>query len=160
MADGKPHTTSRSISCRERGAMSTTVETTVTMRLLGHPSDVGTPVSATFRYDVARPFAVETAFHLADVDVVWTYARDLLITGMTEHTGQGDVRVWPVLPQAGSGVAAMVRIELTSPTGHALLEAKRDDVHRFLEQSLSLCPRGDESEHIDVDQWLAGLLRT
>jgi hypothetical protein len=140
--------------------MSATVETKVTMRLLGHPSDVGTPVSATFRYDMARPFAIETAFHLADVDVIWTYARDLLWTGMSEHTGQGDVRVWPMLPEPGSGVTSMVRIELTSPTGHALLEAKREDVHRFLEQSMKLCPLGDESQHIDVDQWLAGLLRT
>jgi hypothetical protein len=140
--------------------MAATVESTVTMRLLGHPADAGTPVAATFRYDVARPFAVETAFHLSDVDVIWTYARDLLILGTREHTGQGDVRVWPVLTQPSSGVAPMVRMELNSPTGHALLEADARDVIGFIEQSLRICPAGDESEHLDVDAWLDALLRT
>lgn len=140
--------------------MGATVEATITMRLLGHPSDRGTPVLATFRYDSERPFAVETAFHLSDVDVVWTYARGLLLDGLQAHSGQGDVRVWPLLPHPSSGIEPMVRMELSSPTGHALLETESTDLRRFLDRSLAVCPEGEESALLDIDSWLASLLQT
>lgn len=140
--------------------MSATVRADIEMRLLGHPADCGTPLTTTFSYDVSRPFAVETAFHLSDSDVIWTYSRDLLLTGLVEHTGQGDVRVWPVLPEPSSGVRPMVRMELSSPSGHALLEADAGDVSDFLSQTLGACPCGTESEHLNIDAFLDSLLRT
>lgn len=140
--------------------MSDTVAADIQMRLLGHPADSGTPVTTTFRYDISKPFAIETAFHLADTDVIWTYARDLLLTGLVEHTGQGDVRVWPVLPEPSSGVRPLVRLELTSPSGHALLEADAGEVGEFLSHTLDVCPCGQESRHIDIDSFVESLLGT
>ena len=140
--------------------MSATVESILSMRLLGHPADRGTDVSATFRYEVRKPFAVETAFHLASTDVVWTYARDLLLSGLIEHTGQGDVRVWPVIPDPSSGLSPLLRMELSSPSGHALLETAASDINAFLTKTLALCPSGQESTHLNIDAWLESLLRT
>lgn len=137
-----------------------TVQADIGMRLLGHPADSGTAVTTTFVYDLTKPFAVETAFHLSDSDVIWTYARDLLIAGLAEHTGQGDVRIWPVLPPASSGVPPMVRMELTSPSGHALLEADAGEVSAFLQKTLQMCPHGQESAHLDIDAFLESVLRT
>lgn len=139
--------------------MADTVEATVTMRLIGHPAEPGTPVAATFRYDLTRPFSVDTAFHLSDIDVVWTFARDLLLQGIDEPAGQGDVRVWPVVATT-EHAAPRIRIELTSPTGHALLEAHTADIRAFLDATLRACPTGEESLHVDVDSWLDELLRT
>ena len=52
-------------------------------------------------YTSADPYAVTTTFQTAGGNVVWTFARDLLVRGLTAPAGDGDVHVWPCLDAAG-----------------------------------------------------------
>src|SRR5699024_7214842 len=56
-------------------------------------------------YDVTDPHAVSALFRADRGDVTWTFARDLLVRGLTHPVGEGDVHVWPsVDPGAGNVV--------------------------------------------------------
>ncbi len=117
------------------------------------------PVHAQLSYDPADPYAV-TATFLADPaeadapSVVWTFARELLVDGLEQPAGQGDIGVWP----STSRGLPVVCLALRSPSGHALLEASVDDVEAFLTASYTLVPLGQESAHCDLEATFARLL--
>jgi len=120
------------------------------------PSGGHALLSATLRFDpVSDPYAVTAAFELGSEEVVWTFARDLLVEGLREPAGDGDVHIWPAEDEDGHAVVA---IELNSPDGSALLQVSRDDVHRFLAETLRSVPLGTESDHLDVDGLVRALL--
>ena len=106
-------------------------------------------------YARSDAFAITMTFGDIDPLVTWTFGRDLLIRGISHPTGEGDVRVWPALDEAG---AAIVQIELSSPDGELVLEARTEDVTRFIARTVDVCPPGVEAEHLDVDQMIAQLL--
>ncbi|MBA2639371.1 MAG: SsgA family sporulation/cell division regulator [Nocardioidaceae bacterium] len=133
---------------------SSTVQATLVLELLD-AEGVGSPVQAELRYDSGDPFAVRGDFCLAEQLVRWVFARSLLRTGLWEPTGAGDVRVRPGLNPEG---CAVVHIELSSPDGAAVLEARAGDVAAFLRRTESLVPPGCESAHVDVDRALSRLL--
>ena len=85
----------------------------------------------------------------------WVFARELLASGAYEPTGDGDVHVWPCLDARGRAVTI---IELSSPDGEALMQARSDDVTEFLRRTESLVPSGSETNLIDVDGAIAQLL--
>jgi hypothetical protein len=85
--------------------------------------------------------------------VVWVFGRDLLVAGLGEPTGDGDVHVWPCLSACGE---AVVIIELCSPAGESLLQFPTRAVQDFIVSSLKQVPLG--REELDVDGWLEGLL--
>jgi hypothetical protein len=116
---------------------------------------LSTPLDAEFEYDPADPFAVSILFTDEPAPVRWTFARDLLIEGYYEPTGDGDVHVWPCLDARGRAVTI---IELSSPDGEALMQARSDDVTEFLRRTESLVPSGSETNLIDVDGAIAQLL--
>ena len=62
-------------------------------------------------------------------EVRWTFGRDLLIGGLYEPTGDGDVHVWPCLDTDAHSV---VMIELCSPDGEALVQARTSDITAFV----------------------------
>ncbi len=72
-------------------------------------------IPATLHYDRSDPFAVRMTFPapatLEGVEVCWTFSRELLITGMREPEGHGDVRVRPY------GYDRTV-LEFHAPRGH------------------------------------------
>jgi hypothetical protein len=110
----------------------------------------GVAVSADLLYTTHDPLAVRATFHRrGHSPVVWTFARDLLLAGVTQATGLGDVQVFP------RGKATVLR--LTSPEGTARLEAPTMDLKRFAARILSLVPAGAESDFIDIDTELAAL---
>lgn len=118
----------------------------------GHPA----AITAVLEYDpAADPFAVSARFDVAGSGVVWTFARDLLLDGLLEPTGDGDVHVWPAEDDEGG---PLIALELNSPDGEALLQVRAADVHRFLRQTLASVPRGSESDLLDLDDLLARLL--
>ena len=84
------------------------------------PGAITLPVRARLKYDVYDPYALTVAFHTGGADtsdtVEWTFARQLLMDGVTAPAGQGDVRVWPTTT-AGEGI---VCLSLCSPSGKAL----------------------------------------
>lgn len=134
----------------------TTVEVETSLRLVA-PDAAALPVRASLRYDPNDPYAVQVLFHPDSSDcepVGWSFARDLLVTGLDEPAGVGDVRVWPWATPRGDVVA----LALSSPDGNALFEAPRGVLVRFLRRTFSAVPRGREGEYVDVDTAVARLL--
>ena len=111
-------------------------------------SGAATPIEAELRYDAADPFAVTTVFMTGHSEVTWTFGRDLLSEGLYEPAGDGDVHVWPCLDSHGH---AVVIIELCSPDGEALVQARTGDLRSFVDRMNKAVKPGSESELIDVD---------
>jgi hypothetical protein len=111
-------------------------------------NDSITPVLSRISFHVDEPFAVTVAFRTERGRwIEWTFARDLLVTGLTEPSGLGDVRVRPDLSED----EAMLTLEIESPDGYASFQLERDDVQSFIDSTFELVPLGAESEHFDVD---------
>ena len=116
---------------------------------------LSTPLDAEFEYDPADPFAVSILFADEPAPVRWTFARDLLIEGFYEPTGDGDVHVWPCLNTEGS---AVVIIELSSPSGEVLVQISSRALAAFIRQMVTMVPPGSESSLVDLDAELDQLL--
>ncbi len=136
--------------------MSTLAPLTRALRLhLVVAGEESMPVDASLSYASSDPYAVTAVFHADESEpVTWTFGRDLLAAGLEQPAGEGDIGVWPSTSQ-GLPVICMA---LSSPTGHALLEASHSDVRAFLTASYELVPRGTESAHLDLDDALDRLL--
>jgi hypothetical protein len=116
-------------------------------------SDAVTPVTTRWTYDSSEPYALTVAFATERGRwVEWVFARDLLIDGLTEPTGEGDLRVSPddVDPE-------LLVLEIYAPSGSAIFSLDREDVEEFLAATLDLVPAGAESTHFDIDRLLAEL---
>jgi sporulation and cell division protein SsgA len=118
--------------------------------------DGTTPMVSELRYDPSDPYAVEMAFLKGDVEVAWVFARDLLMRGLSEPVGDGDVQVFPSIDDDGR---AVVEIALRAPTGEALVEGRVRDVLEFLAQTLRVVWPGTERDHhMGTDDAIAALL--
>lgn len=111
--------------------------------------EAGPSLDVTLSYDPADPVAVTMVIETVAGPVPWTFARDLLVEGYYEPTGDGDIHVWPCLDSDG---AAVVIVELESPEGGALLQLPARPVDEFIAASLASVPRG--AEQVDVDAWI------
>ncbi|RNL79155.1 SsgA family sporulation/cell division regulator [Nocardioides marmorisolisilvae] len=114
-----------------------------------------TPLAASFEFTTSDPYAVSILFQGEPTPVRWTFARDLLIEGFYEPTGDGDVHVWPCLSAEGN---AVVILELNSPSGEVLIQASSRAVSTFIRQMLDLVPQGAEADLLDFDTELTQLL--
>ncbi|PZH04249.1 SsgA family sporulation/cell division regulator [Streptomyces sp. NTH33] len=135
--------------------MSTVIEQTVQARLVAAAPRMPT-IPATLHYDRRDPFAVRMTFPapatLEGVEVCWTFARDLLVAGLREPEGQGDVRVRPY------GYDRTV-LEFHAPEGTAVVHVRNGEIRRFLEATSELVPVGLEHLQLDLDHGLAELMR-
>jgi hypothetical protein len=113
------------------------------------------PLETELQYDARDPYAAVVVFNTERGRITWSFGRDLLIGGLHEPTGDGDVHVWPCLDSAKRQV---VLIELTSVDGCALVQAPIEDVRRFADRITALVAPGTESEHLDLDAEIAALL--
>ena len=129
------------------------VEASVQLRLVVADADA-VPLPVSLRYSASDPYAVRAVFSGDGMEVEWVFARDLLRTGLSTPTGDGDVHVWP---SWGTG-RELLMISLTSPDGQAVLEATTDDVRSFLDRTTAVVADGDESSHLDLDAALTRLL--
>lgn len=120
-------------------------------------SGAATPLAAELCYDKADPYAVAACFRTGVTEVRWVFARELLAAGLYEPTGDGDVHVWPCLDARGRAVTI---IELSSPDGEALMQARSDEVCEFLNRTETIVPRGTEAGLMDVDGALDKILQT
>lgn len=125
----------------------------VTLELID-ATGVATPIEAALHYDAADPYAVTTVFMTGDQQIRWTFGRDLLSHGLYEPAGDGDVHVWPCLDPDGR---AVVIIELCSPDGEALVQARTGDLTTFVERMSKSVPPGTESEYVNVDATIAAI---
>ena len=114
-----------------------------------------TPLAASFEFTTTDPYAVSILFQGEPTPVRWTFARDLLIEGFYEPTGDGDVHVWPCLSAEGN---AVVILELNSPSGEVLIQVSSRAVSTFIQQMLAMVPQGTEGELVDFDTELIELL--
>lgn len=139
-----------------RKAVETRTTMTEQMRLeFVDDQGVATAFDAEFEFNPADPFAVSILFKSEPTPVRWTFARDLLLNGFYEPTGDGDVHVWPCL--AANGTAVVV-LELCSPSGEVLIQVESRDLNAFNQRMLSLVPTGAESNLLDLDAELVALL--
>jgi hypothetical protein len=116
---------------------------------------LSTPLEAEFEYDPADPFAVSVLFSDEPTPVRWTFARELLIEGFYEPTGDGDVHVWPCLSPEG---AAVVILELSSPSGEVLVQVPSRSLSAFIHHMVAMVPQGSEESLVDLDAEIAQLL--
>lgn len=119
----------------------------VTLELID-ATGASTPIDAELQYDPRDPYAVTTVFMTGESHVRWTFGRDLLREGLYEPSGDGDVHVWPCLDADGH---AVVIIELCSPDGEALVQARTGDLSAFVGRMTKAVAPGEESRHLDVD---------
>jgi Streptomyces sporulation and cell division protein, SsgA len=156
MAGQKPRFSCDSL--RERATIMDTAPISVTRAItleLIDASGGATPLAAELCYDKNDPYAVSACFRTGSSEVRWVFARDLLAEGLYEPTGDGDVHVWPCLDAHGRAVAI---IELSSPDGEALMQARSDEVTDFLARCETLVPTGSEAGLMDIDDALARIL--
>ncbi|MEW2498084.1 SsgA family sporulation/cell division regulator [Streptomyces nodosus] len=135
--------------------MSIVIEQSVEARLVAAAPRMQS-IPATLHYDRGDPFAVRMTFPapatLEGVEVCWTFARELLATGLEEPVGHGDVRVRPY------GYDRTV-LEFHAPEGTAVVHVHSSDIRRFLQRTTELVPVGLERLQRDLDHDLAELLR-
>jgi hypothetical protein len=131
-----------------------TVTKTMTLDLID-ATGAATPLETELSYNPADPFAVTATFLTIAGEVRWTFGRDLLIGGLYEPTGDGDVHVWPCLD---NDAHAVVMIELCSPDGEALVQARTVDITSFVEAMTQLVTPGSEAHLLDVDGTIAAIL--
>jgi hypothetical protein len=111
---------------------------------------------ATFGYDPKDPYAAHVRFWTEPEPVIWSFARELLLTGLDQLAGIGDVQLWP---SPGTGLDAQaVALSFSSPDGPMRFEVRRRVLLTFLRRSYALVPRGQENHHQDIDAALARLL--
>lgn len=110
---------------------------------------------ARFGYSAEDPYAVRVAFPVPGGAVHWVLARTLLQRGLHEPTGEGDVLLRPGLSDSGRPV---VVLELRSPEGRLVVEARASDLLAFLVQTWSVVQPGSESDHVDLDRLVEELL--
>ena len=118
------------------------------------PSGVVAPLETELTYDPADPLAVSATFSTVAGRVRWTFGRDLLIEGLVEPVGDGDVHVWPCVDNDGNSV---VIIELCSPDGEALVQGRTADITSFVERMTRAVAHGAESSLVDVDSAIAAI---
>ncbi len=118
------------------------------------PQGESTALQADLVFDPADPFAVTMVFRNSTQEVRWTFGRELLVEGLYEPTGDGDVHVWPCLSSNGT---AVVIVELCSPDGELLVQAHSRVVNSFVNRMLAAVPDGQESAFVDFDTELAQL---
>ena len=125
----------------------------VTVELMGAHDE--TTLQAELQYTSRDPYAASIRFLTGQTEVVWTFGRDLLVDGLCEPTGLGDVHLRPYLDPRGH---AVVIIELHSPAGGVLVQAPLRDLEEFVDQMTTLVRPGAESQHIDIDATVAAIL--
>lgn len=113
-------------------------------------------ISAALGYDAADPFAISLRFTTTQQDVVWVFGRELLRSGLSAPTGDGDVHIWPSRDPSGGSLTI---IELRSPEGHLVVQAHSHEMFSFLSRTFEMVPAGAESGRLDLDL-LVELIRT
>lgn len=125
-----------------------------TMRCAG-PTAPGAVLEVELGYAETDPYAVTISFGDVNGGIVWTFARDLLLEGLAQPVGDGDVAIWPAVGQFGG---ACVMVEFRSPDGELLVETSSRGITQFVNRTLELVPRGAESRHLDMDSLIDHLL--
>nr|AAG28482.1 SsgA [Streptomyces albus] len=103
------------------------------------------------RYETVDPYAVRLTFHLpGDAPVTWVFGRELLVEGVLDAAGDGDVRVCPV----GQTATREVHITLQVGSEQALFRVGKAPLLAFLDRTDQGLSLGSERAHADFDSHL------
>lgn len=132
-----------------------TTQMTQALQLSALDHGVETAIRAQFSYDTNDPYAVTLTVATSTGSLTWHFARELLDKGQYSPIGDGSVHVWPCLGSRGESV---VIIELYQGAECQLFQVPTRELHQFLGATLRAIPRGQESLHLNVDNWIEELL--
>ncbi|WP_459973311.1 SsgA family sporulation/cell division regulator [Nocardioides pyridinolyticus] len=108
-------------------------------------------LSAEFGYDPTDPWAVWITFRGASgrssEPVRWAVGRDLLMSGMTDPAGEGDIQLFPSVDENGRAAVVM---ELCSPDGRLVTQMRTSELYGFLVKTLAAVPLGTETVDLDL----------
>ncbi|MFI6937599.1 SsgA family sporulation/cell division regulator [Streptomyces sp. NPDC050287] len=106
-------------------------------------------------YKSADPYAVRITFRVDDDTMDWVFARALLIDGLLEPAGVGDV----VISTCRRNGVDTVQITLKAHDVYAVLEAPARMIAAFLKQTCQAVPLGTEHHHLNLDRLVARLVQ-
>jgi hypothetical protein len=106
-------------------------------------------------YKSSDPYAVRITFRVEDYTMDWVFARALLIAGLLEPAGVGDVQISPC---RRDGVDT-VQITLKAHHVYAVLEAPARMIGAFLKQTCQAVPLGTEHRHLNLDRLVSRLVQ-
>ena len=106
-------------------------------------------------YKSTDPYAVHMAIRAHDDTMEWVFARTLLIGGLAEPTGMGDVEISPC---SRDGVD-IVQMTLQVGEAYAVLETPIMAIAEFLQRTCQAVPLGREHQHLDLDALVRRLLQ-
>ena len=104
-------------------------------------------LTASFGYDAGDPWAVWITFRGTSDSVRWAVGRDLLLRGLTEPAGEGDVQLFPSVDENGRAAVVM---ELSSPDGRLVTQMRTSELYAFLSKTLAVVPLGAETIDLDL----------
>ncbi|MGW0935604.1 SsgA family sporulation/cell division regulator [Streptomyces sp. NPDC002666] len=115
------------------------------------------PLSARLVYDPQSPFTavLELSGHGDREKTHWSFARDLLQSGLGKPSGDGDVRIWPPCPCSDR---AEVRMLLRAAGSSVLLDVPSEPLSTWLVRTWETVPPGEENARMDWDAILSALL--
>jgi hypothetical protein len=115
------------------------------------------PVVTRWSYSAHDPFAVSLAVRTRhDRWVEWLIGRELVMAGLDEPSGEGDVRMRPLTVQSYD----IVEIEIQSHDGRAVLEVDQELLRSFVDATLEMVPVGTEADRMDLDGEIARITRS
>lgn len=102
----------------------------------------------TLTYSELDPWAIHMAFGEGNN---WVFSRDLLLEGLNDLAGDGDVKIWPgKLPSA-----RFVHMRLESPDGECELRFVRRLLVQFAEETRELVTPG--LEYMDMNEVISAI---
>ncbi|MFZ1362139.1 MAG: SsgA family sporulation/cell division regulator [Candidatus Nanopelagicales bacterium] len=135
------------------GPVPTIVRDEIEMQLIVS-GDKSVEINSTFDYSASEPYSIRASFKTADGAVDWVFSRDIISQALLEPAGDGDVSAWV----EGEGAESVFCLQLTSPSGQALMETKTDLVREFLNRTFTIVPAGSESQMLNLDFLIERLL--
>jgi hypothetical protein len=119
------------------------------------PDDRTVPFPGDLCYKSTDPYAVRITLHVDNYTMDWVFARTLLIGGLLEPVGVGDVQI---SPSCHDGVDT-VQITLIPHHVHAVLEAPARVIAAFLKRTCQAVPLGTEHRHLNLDRLVSRLVQ-
>jgi hypothetical protein len=104
-------------------------------------------LTSSFGYDASDPWAVWITFSGNGDAVRWAVGRDLLLRGLTDPAGEGDIQLFPSVDENGRAAVVM---ELCSPDGRLVTQMKTSELYAFLARTLAVVPLGAETIDLDL----------
>lgn len=135
------------------GPLPTIVRDEIGMQLIVS-GDKTVAINSTFDYAASEPYSIRASFQTVDGAVDWVFSRDIIAQALVEPAGDGDVSAWV----EGEGTDSVFCLQLTSPSGQALMETKTELVRDFLNRTFTIVPAGSESQMLNLDFLIERLL--